>query len=137
MWKDVDQRKQFRSLLKTIDSKLPLNRSSQLATVDSAKRIHFASDGVMDHFMKLIRHSAEIAVKKDMDCIDMPLLSYVYDKHISKLFDNKFNPFAEENLNRQLKVSPKKAETTAQKSTGNRIKPRRKKETPGEVLTTK
>jgi len=137
MWEDVNQRKQFRSLLKTIDGRLPLNRSSQLATVDLAKRIHFASDGVMDHFMKLIRHSSEIAVKKDMDCIDMPLLSYVYDKHISKLFDNKFNPFAEENLNRQLKVSPKKAETTAQKSTSNRIKPRRKKETPGEVLTTK
>ena len=73
-----------------------------------------------------------------MDCIDMPLLSLVYDKHVSNLFPKKFNPFAEENLNRQLQVSCKKPEKTTQQSTNNGLKPRRKKkETPEEVLKTR
>jgi Cdc6-like AAA superfamily ATPase len=133
-WEDVEQRKQFKSLLKTIDGKLPLNKSSRLAATDMAQRIHFASDGVIDHFMKLIRHSAEFAVKKDMDCIDMPLLSAVYDKHVSKLFPKKFNPFAEKNLDLQLRLSRKRAKATEPKSVSNRIRPRAKKETLGSVL---
>jgi Cdc6-like AAA superfamily ATPase len=133
-WQDDVQQKIFRSLLKTIDGKLPLNRSSKLATPELAKRIHYASDGVMDHFMKLIRHAAEIAVKKDMDCIDMPLFSFVYDKHVSKLFPTKFNPFAKKNLNRQLKVSRKQAKATGQKPASKRKNSRRKNETPREVL---
>ena len=136
-WADDNQRNQFRSLLKTIDGKLPLNKSSLLATSDISKRIHYASEGVMDHFMRLIRHAAEIAVKKDMDCIDMQLLSQVYDRHVSKLFPKKFNPFAEQNLDRQLSISRKKTKANGKKAVSNRAKPRRKKENPSEVLTTR
>ena len=133
-WEDSDQRKQFRSVLKTIDGKLPLNNSSELATVDVAKRIHYASDGVMDHFMKLIRHAAQIAVEKDKDNIDFPLLSYVYNKHISELFPKKFNPFDEQNQDRQLRVSRKKTASEGLKAVSSHIKPRRKKESVGSVL---
>lgn len=133
-WDDETQRRQFRSFLKTIDEKLPLEKSSQLATFDLAKKIHFASDGVMDHFMKLIRHAAQIAVELDLDHIDLPLLSHVYDKHIAALFPERFNPFAEQNSDRQLRLVRNNTNPTGQKAVSNHIKPRAIKETPGSVL---
>ena len=133
-WKTSAQKKQFRSLLKTIDEKLPLSKSSQLATVDRAKRFHYATNGVMDHIMKLVRHSAEAAVEKNMDCIDLPLLEEVYDRYISHLFPERFNPFADQNLDRQLRVPRKKSESTGQEGVSKRTYRRRKKETPGDVL---
>jgi len=136
-WSEKGDQKEFRRLLMTIDAQLPLKKTSELATEEMAHRIYHATGGVMDHIMKLVRHSAQVAVEKDMDHIDSELLSHVYEKHISSLYPEKFNPFNPKNFDKHLLISPQKYVASGDKAYGNRIKHKPAKETVSSVLRTR
>lgn len=73
----------IRKLLKVIETKLPLEKASNLSDPDMAKRIYCASGGVIDSIMKLVRGSAELAIETQTEKITLELLAHAYDLELA------------------------------------------------------
>lgn len=83
----------MRKLLKVIESKLPLEKASNLADPDTARRIYCATGGVMDSIMKLIRGAAEFAIETGMEKITLDLLARAYDLELAANQPDLPHPF--------------------------------------------
>lgn len=83
----------MRKLLKLIEMKLPLEKASNLADPDMAKRIFYASGGVIDSIMKLVRGSAEFAIETGTEKITLELLARAYDLELAANQPDLPHPF--------------------------------------------
>ena len=83
----------MRKLLKVIETKLPLEKASNLADPDTAKRIYCASGGVIDSIMKLIRGAAEFAIETGTEKITLDLLARAYDLELAANQPDLPHPF--------------------------------------------
>ncbi len=72
----------FRQFLSNIESQLPLEVNSVLAEKSLAERIYYATDGTIAHVMTLIRKGATLAIRGDLDCLNLEILNAVYHKHL-------------------------------------------------------
>jgi hypothetical protein len=90
-WKD-DQN-DFRSLLYTIDFKLPFPENSNLAIADMPDRIFYASDGVVGNIIKLLRFAAQYSIEDGHKHIQRISLIKAYNLHIKSTMIAKENPF--------------------------------------------
>jgi len=86
------EKERFQKLLKAIDSQLPFEVDSELFTEDLSARLHYASDGLMDTIMNLIREAAKFAIQEDEVCINLKHLSWAFS-HDNYANQGKENPF--------------------------------------------
>jgi AAA+ superfamily predicted ATPase len=87
---------EFRKLLGQIDKKLPFKDRSNLAEAEIADRLMYATNGVMNSVMKIIRDAALRAVKDNRERIEMVDLAKVYNLHASIMKGKDDNPFTKE-----------------------------------------
>lgn len=86
---------EFAKLLYNIDQQLPFEELSGFAQDDMLDRFYYATDGLMDSIMKLIRDAAGFAIDEEKVKIEMEDLARAYNLH-SHLQDGKSkHPFEE------------------------------------------
>ncbi|MBM6617289.1 TniB family NTP-binding protein [Bacillus suaedaesalsae] len=90
---------EFRMLLKEVDKMLPFENLSGLGEEDLADRFMFATNGVMNSVMKIIRDAAIQVVEEGREKIEREDLAKAYHLHSSILRAKKFNPFTKEEFN--------------------------------------
>lgn len=96
--------REFSTLLNGIDLLLPFPEPVGLAEDGMVQRFFYATDGLMDSIIKIIRDAAEIAIEKEQDTIFLQDFQKAYNLH-SHLHTNKNkHPFApnEFSLNNQI-----------------------------------
>ena len=72
----------FRQFLSDIEEQLPLAEDSGLAKKSLAERIYYATDGTIAHIMTLIRKGTTLAIKQDLNRLDLEILNTIYHKHL-------------------------------------------------------
>lgn len=100
----VDERKQFVGVLKSLEKSLPLQTPSALTEKSVIQRIYYATHGVIDHTMKLVSESLNIALSEHRPTIDPEVLRQAFERVIwadARDQDNPFHQaFKERHLNR-------------------------------------
>src|SRR5207248_1127928 len=89
------ERQDFRRFLNVIDEKLPLAEKSNLADPAAALCIYEATNGVVAHVMKLLRHATAIALSSNRERITTDILQLAYEERLAAYEPSKKNPFGE------------------------------------------
>ena len=84
---------EFRALLKTIDSQLPTEQTSGLADVEMARRLYFASNGLIGYLRKLITGAFEIMVLDNRKILDQKIFERAFIQEIWGEGIGSLNPF--------------------------------------------
>lgn len=84
---------EFRSILKEIDKSLPTEQSSGLAEVDLARRLHFASNGLIGYLRTLITEAFELMASENRSSLDVKLFEQAFVKVIWSEGLGALNPF--------------------------------------------
>lgn len=133
-FKTKDQILEFYTFLKLLEEKLPLDEASHLASSNLAPRIFYASDGYVGYVMKLVRKAAIAAIERGSKKLDRDLLAEAFDEHVKADKPGKINPFSCEvrlrDYTKEMTETPK-----GDKATNRRVKPSKKKQRAGEVLS--
>src|SRR5215207_6293391 len=87
------ERHDFRRFLNVIDEKLPLAEKSNLADPNIALCIFEATNGVVAHVMKLIRHATGIALESCREKLTIEMLALAYEQRLAANNPGKPNPF--------------------------------------------
>jgi hypothetical protein len=95
---------EFRVLLRTIDNQLPLVEQSNLENMADA--FYYATSGLMDSIMKIIRDATKIAIKEKKERISTEDLAKAYYKHKHLHHVNKVNPFLEKDFSFSINIQP-------------------------------
>lgn len=96
-WDLVSTRTEFINLLRYVEHCFPFPRESQLHIPLTARRIHYASEGVLAGVMNLLKEAGIRALRDGDDHISMEILREVFeDKRQSKMMLGEFceNPFS-------------------------------------------
>ncbi len=93
-----DQGREFRTFLHILESQLPFLDNSHLSEVDMARRIYYASDGVIAYIMKLIRYGTYLALEQQQEKLDSQILATAFDKYVRADKSGKVNPFTSDNF---------------------------------------
>lgn len=126
---------EFRTFLHLLESSLPLNEVSNLGSSEMALRCYYASDGIIAYVMKLIRYGTYVALKQGQEKLDLNILGAAFEEYVYADKPDKVNPFVTDNFN----IDESNSDKTRQKigATNNRIQPKSRKVTSGDVLRTK
>jgi len=89
------ERQDFRRFLNVIDENLPLAEKSDLADASTSLCIYEATHGVVANVMKLIRHSAVIALESNCERITMDILGLAYEQRLAANNPSQPNPFGD------------------------------------------
>jgi hypothetical protein len=92
-WGTSAEQGEFRRFLKQLDESLPFPRRSNLAAVETATRIFFATQGVVGYVMKLVRRASIMAIDESADCLDLELLARAYNERLAARGSPRSNPF--------------------------------------------
>lgn len=84
---------EFRTFLHLLESKLPLAKTSNLSEVYTARRLYYASDGIMAHVMKLVRYGTYLTLNKNQEKLDLNILAAAFEKFVQADKPEKNNPF--------------------------------------------
>ena len=79
-WGTKTREDDFRRFLQVLDENLPFNTRSQLASWETALRIHYATGGVVGKVMALVRTATAKAVRDGQDRITLDRLSNAYEE---------------------------------------------------------
>lgn len=92
-WDTPGGQAEFRTFLRFVDGALPLEAISGLCDQEMARRVHFASGGVVGSCMKLIRRAAVLAITRGLVRVDIDLLAEVFDERFAARAGKGPNPF--------------------------------------------
>lgn len=84
---------EFRTVLKEIDKSLPTERRSGLADVDLARRLYFASNGLIGYLRTLITGTFELVVLENRSRLEIDLFEKAFTALIWKDGLGALNPF--------------------------------------------
>ena len=101
-WQE-DKGVEFRTFLHLLESNLPLVNTSNLSEQDMARRIYYASDGVIAYVMKLIRYGTYLALEQQHEKLDNQILATAFDKYVRADKPGKVNPFTSDNFEIEIK----------------------------------
>lgn len=93
VWGTSAEQGEFRRFLKQLDESLPFPRRSNLASVETAMRIFFATQGVVGYVMKLVRRASIMAIDESADSVNLGLLAAAYDERLAVHLSHRINPF--------------------------------------------
>lgn len=129
-WETVEQQTYFRTFLKILDESLPFMERSQLSDFNTAALIYTATAGVMNNVMNLIRRATALALQEGMEKIDLDHLAQAYEQKVAINSLCEENPFGIPTVKRKR---ARKAQSPGS-ATNRRVKGRKKKLTPSDVL---
>jgi type II secretory pathway predicted ATPase ExeA len=92
------RRREFQTLLGLIDKQLPFVELSGLDREEMVEKFYFATNGVINSIMKIIRSAAFYALEKDKDKIEINDFAKAYHLHSYILKGEKNNPFLNDDL---------------------------------------
>jgi hypothetical protein len=92
-WSDVGQSKEFRTFLRLVDDKLPLNECSYLSDPLTAFRFYCATNGRVGKVMKVVRRATELALEEGLEHLTLDLLAGAYDERLRADHPDRANPF--------------------------------------------
>lgn len=98
----LEERRHFFGLLKNLEKSLPLQSPSALCEKSVVPRIYYATHGVIDHTMKLIGESLNIALSERLPTIDQEVLRRAFERVIWADARDQDNPFHEAFKERHL-----------------------------------
>lgn len=87
------ERLQFVGVLKSLEKTLPLHTPTALTDKMVIPRIYYATHGVIDHTMKLVSDSLNIALSEHLPTIDQDVLRKAFNRAIWPEASDKDNPF--------------------------------------------
>lgn len=119
-WGAPAKEHEFKSFLKHLDRKLPLQRRSNLSDHETALRIYCATNGFVGYVMKLVRRAAILAIERKADCLDSELLAQSYEERLSSRTPGAGNPFSDDL--EKLEATRLPSVTRAAKRTNRRSK---------------
>jgi hypothetical protein len=93
---------EFRSVLNEFDLALPISRRAVFADPELAKRLYFASNGLMGYVQKLIIGSFELMTSEGLTAIDQELLRRVFLRDVWNDAPGMLNPFHQKFIFRPL-----------------------------------
>lgn len=99
---DADDFREFRGLLDTLESLLPLPMETPLREANLARRMHVASYGLFDYLCKVLEGAVSAAVAAHQTQIDLPALAAGFRNRIWSSVPDRLNPFYPESLLRPL-----------------------------------
>ncbi|RXZ36084.1 transposase [Oxalobacteraceae bacterium CAVE-383] len=88
-----DEERQFRTVLNEIDKALPMEKISGLAETDLARRIYFATNGLIGYVRKLITDAFEKALLRNHSSISLDLLGEAFEDVVWRSNCAELNPF--------------------------------------------
>lgn len=94
--------KQFVGVLKSLERSLPLQAPTALTNKDVIPRIYYGTYGVIDHTMKLVAESLNIALSENRMTIDQEVLRRAFERVIWSDARNQDNPFHHTFIERHL-----------------------------------
>lgn len=131
-WQE-DKGVEFRTFLHLLESKLPLVNTSNLSEQDMARRIYYASDGVIAYVMKLIRYGTYLALEQQHEKLDNQILATAFDKYVRADKPGKVNPFTSDNF--EIEIKDESFIKLEVETTNNRLKAKSKKAKSKDVLS--
>ncbi|WP_343742426.1 TniB family NTP-binding protein [Herbaspirillum huttiense] len=84
---------EFRTILNEIDKALPTQTLSGLADVDIARRLHFASNGLLGYLRKLITYAVELMLIENHRTLTSSMLEQAFREVIWREGMRELNPF--------------------------------------------
>lgn len=93
---------EFRTVLNEIDFALPTEHRSNFAHIDTARRLYFASNGLIGYIKKLVVGAYELMLEKNGAYIDRDMLRAAFIREVWCEGTNKLNPFDNEFVFRNL-----------------------------------
>lgn len=134
-WETKELQHEFRTVLNSLDDSLPLPEKSMLAFYDTAFRIMYATDGIIDYVTTLVKKAAKLAVKDNMPQITNDHLADAFDEELINVMAHKKNPFREEvdslddiNELAKARLAELEAEATPKKRRGRKKKSEEKED---------
>lgn len=95
---------EFAKLLYNIDQQLPFEELSGLAHDDMLERFYYATNGLMDSIMKLVRDAADFVINEGKSKIELMDLERAYNLHYHLQEGKNKHPFGEESFSLGNKV---------------------------------
>ena len=89
---------EFAKLLYSIDQQLPFEELSGLAQGDMMERFYFATNGLMDSIMKLIRDATNFAIEQEKTKIELEDFAKAFNFHAHLHEGKSRHPFKGENF---------------------------------------
>ncbi|HDX9587776.1 TPA: TniB family NTP-binding protein [Bacillus pseudomycoides] len=101
--------REFTMLLSEFDRLLPFAEPIGLDNPEMVERFFYATDGLMDSIIKIIRDAADIAIEKEQETIYLNDFAKAYNLHAHLRMNKKKHPFAEGEFlqNNQIEKSVK------------------------------
>ncbi len=93
-WETPEQQKGFIRFLRATEEALPFPERSHLSKPQMAHRFHCATRGTISNVMKIVRTAAIMAIRQNMPCLTLDLLSLAYEDEIASLYPEHPNPFS-------------------------------------------
>lgn len=84
----------FRTILNALDKALQTEQMSGLAEINLARRLYFATNGLMGYLRKLITTAFELMVTSNRTCLNMELLEDAFTEEIWNEGRGILNPFS-------------------------------------------
>ncbi len=131
-WQE-DGGKEFRTFLNLLSSKIPLAETFNLSDEYTARRIYYASDGIVAYVMKLIRYGTYLALQQNQEKLDLSLMAAAFEKYVQADKAGKVNPFTTDSF----ELDSVNKSTIELGATNNRIKPKSKKNSASNILRNK
>src|SRR3990172_2056393 len=79
-WGTKTREDDFRRFLQVLDENLPFNTRSQLASWETALRIHYATGGVVGNVMAVVRTATAKAIREGQERITLDHLANAYEE---------------------------------------------------------
>lgn len=92
-WESEADKLEFRCFLKALDDELPLPNKSHLADPITAFRLYYASRGIVNYVMKIVRTASHLAVDRNKPQLTEELLAESFDLEIKQIYPRLLNPF--------------------------------------------
>ncbi|KKB08798.1 TniB family NTP-binding protein [Devosia chinhatensis] len=78
-WNDAGDKKEWTEIMEGLQGELPLPCASPLGDAAMAKKMHLATDGLLDHVMKLLFRATSYAYDDGKEAVDDPSLSSAFE----------------------------------------------------------
>tara|TARA_A100001391_G_scaffold149716_2_gene107180 strand:+ start:2963 stop:4012 length:1050 start_codon:yes stop_codon:yes gene_type:complete len=93
-WDNEDDRDEWIQMMELIQSELPIKCAHPLGQQKMARTMHMATDGILDHVMKLLFRATSFAYDDEETCISNQTLSAAFER-LRRGYVARANPFGE------------------------------------------
>ncbi|GAB2180940.1 hypothetical protein DLREEDagrD3_11630 [Denitratisoma sp. agr-D3] len=93
---------EFRGVLKSLGTYLPIPPETPLYESNLARRIHVGSYGLMDYVIKILEGAVSVAASAGLDRLDLDTLAAGFRNRVWRDVPERLNPFHPESLLRAL-----------------------------------